>query len=63
MNALKALGKFIDYCNRNAYSNHPEINDCNFQKGCQEILKSSDDRFANCNKISDILKEINFPDF
>lgn len=61
MNDSRALGCFMDYCNRNMGYDDNVTND-RFQDGIQVILNSHPSRFAWCENVQDVLTEINWPD-
>ena len=56
MSNMKALGCFMDYCNRHA--GESGIDNTTFQWGMSEILNSSEGRFSWCRQVSDILSEL-----
>ena len=56
MSNLKALGYFMDYCNK--HTGAPGIDNTTFQWGMSEILNSSEGRFSWCRQASDILAEL-----
>ena len=61
MTSLKALGIFINYCNKQYGRDQDNTNE-KFQKGKDLILNSEEDTFAWCRSIADVLREINWPD-
>ncbi len=61
MNQLRALGHFMNYCNRNVGID-PYVTQERFDKGNRVILNSSEDRFYGCPDTGAVLREINWPD-
>lgn len=57
MDTLKALRVFMDYCNKNEGMDE-RVTQSSFQRGIDEILNSSDDRFADCYSAKDVLREL-----
>ena len=61
MDTFKALGYFMDYCNRNMGSDNAVTYD-RFQEGMQVIRNSNPRRFEWCETAQDVLSEIHWPD-
>ena len=61
MDAVKASGYFISYCNGNI-GYDPYVNQERFHKGLQIIHNSSPWRFEHCHSAQDVLREIGWPD-
>lgn len=55
MQILNAYGCFMYYCNN--HFSEPGIKEF-YKKGCNEILNSPEERFANCSTVQDVLAEL-----